>query len=189
MMPRVHFILYHPPHPLADTQKSHKHEYPKLGWLIISHQQDVSAPFPTPRSGTIISRCFSNVARIKFCSRFLVSLLPPWDCWQNQLQKGHCLTGHDPPCSVTVRCETERMSLDTTESNKYQSSTTQAQLPLNPLSSISQPGATLELHSLSSPTSPNPVLFLISALGGYTAASHYLLSAGIKRNLEEKNHN
>ena len=78
----MHFILYNPKCSLVGTKKPHKLEDPKLYWLIISYQQDVSASFPTPRSGTIISRCFSNVFRIKSCSCFLTKVgSPPRNCW------------------------------------------------------------------------------------------------------------
>ena len=78
----MHFIFYNPTCLLVGTKKPHKLKDPKLYWLIISYQQDARASFPTPRSGTIISRCFSNVFKIKSCSCFLTKIAsPPSNCW------------------------------------------------------------------------------------------------------------
>ena len=126
-------------------KKSHKHEDPKLCWLIISYQQDVGASFPTPRSGTVISRCFSNVFRIKSCSCFLTKVSsPPSNCWWPQQQGCHYSAGHDQAVlsdGVLYRNgeNAPGCSWGPSERSKLWSSTACAQLSQGPLSAMCHP--------------------------------------------------
>ena len=111
------------------------------------------------------------------------------DWWWNQQQEEHCPARHAPAVLGTVFCtEMERVPLDAIECNKLRSSTARAQLSLESLSSMSQPGTSQGHTHHVSHTHP-AVFFLISALGGHSATSYQLPPVGIKRKPEKNNHN
>lgn len=104
-------------------------------------------------------------------------------------KKSVALLGTPQLCSGTVFCtEMETITLGAAECDQLRSSIARAQLSLELLSSMSQPG-TSRGHTYRVPH-PYPVLFfLISALGSHLATPYHLAPVGIKRNPEKNNHN
>lgn len=188
----MYFILYNPRCPLMGIKTSHKHEDPKLCWLITSYQQDVGASFPTPRSGTVISKCFSNVFRIKSCSCFLTKVSSPLsNCWWPQQQGCHTLLGMTRLCSVTVFCT--EMGSTPLDAAGCRLSATDSEVALLVHSSHRNPCLQCAIRFYSQPlgllraTPPVPfsvLFFLTSALGA--ATSNHPPSAGWKRKFRKK---